>query len=274
MPDDVVNSNPQVDAAPEKRRYSTNFQFKCLHCGNDFNSVTRKAKFCSDACRNRYYREQQSAAAAQVKHLNGTSSPINGTVPEPPAPAPMSPVIKETFAQATAALTPAAQLMFEMLKKEAQRWEDAYNKERDARKKLKEVNEQLRNELAEIKTDIKIKEIESKKPSGLNGFLENPLVRELAPHVGQALGKIIERMMTPGALEGTAGQLDAQVNEIITWIGALPESDRNNLYEILTAFASAQSDQARSQMIERIKNLVKNGTTIQNPYPTGAAAVM
>lgn len=271
MPDDVANNAPAT--TPDKRQYSTNYTFNCMYCGGEFNSVTRKARFCSDLCRNRYYR--QKASGAEQKQLNGTG-PANGigTVPEVPQPAPRSPVIKETFSQATGDLSPAAQLMFQMLKKEAERWEDAYNKERDARKKLKEVNEQLRQKLAEIQTDIKIKEIESKKPSGLNGFLENPLVQQLAPHVGQALGKVIERLMTP-ALEGaTSGQPDAQVTEIINWIGELPQDDRDAIYEILSAFAAAPSNEARSEMIARIKNLVKNGTTIATPYPTGAIGTM
>ena len=169
-------------------------------------------------------------------------------------------------------LTPQMQIAVDLLKQDARRWEQLYKEEKEKRKKISDKYETLREELAAIKVDNRIAEIENKKPGGLEGLAENPLVLKLADHVGPALGALMMKLAdnTPSsALLRTDGQLDevtqTQANEMIKWFVSLPQDTRGVVYEILTEWAGAKSIEVLNDTLQRMRNILKTGTVI-TPY--------
>lgn len=170
------------------------------------------------------------------------------------------------------------QWVFENQRKEIDRWENAFNQEREARKKEHDEADKLRTELAELKTDRKIREIESehKKPSGLQGFtstVESLLANEhIAPHIGAILGKLLG---TGGAM----GQLPAGVDEqaqqaamqIINWYGAQQADVQTNFNELINAIATQVKPDQLAPTLLRLVNVIKGGSSITKASATGTA---
>ena len=251
-----------------RRSSGPTYTKQCRHCGNDFQSHRNHATFCSKSCRSAYGHEQRKLNGTDTGAVNKTT--VQGEIFSKPTQPP-----KAAQVQIMSTLPPAAALMVDLIRKESDRWETAYNKEREARHALKAANEKLRNELAEIKTDIRIKEIESKKPGGLDGVMENPMFQQV---VIPALGKLVDRFVSGPMQIGSAdGQLDGearnQLTSINAWYATLEPAEQDALYQILTTFANAPTPEQRLELINRIKNLVQNGSTITNA-PTGTNGIM
>lgn len=223
-------------------------------CQHEFEP--RKGKiYCSNTCRSK---------ASIIKNAGlGNLVPAQKEKENEPTRKPMqvdSPVLSQ--------LPVHAQFIIDQLKKETQRWETDFKEEREARKKLKEENRDLRNQLAEMKTEQKIKAIEEehKKPGALEGILDSPL----GQHLGPALGKLAERFvdaipMNAGAatltqVAGVSGEQNEQVTQISNWYIAQPAEVQEVFYKLVNDMAGKQPDELKIKM-KYIKNLLNYGTT-------------
>lgn len=232
-------------------------------CNNEFEQ--RKGKqYCSGTCRSK-------ASIIKSAGLGGFTTP--------PAPKPDKedePVRKPITVADGSMLTQLpihAQFIIKQLEKETARWEAEYKEERQARKKLKDENKDLRNQLAEIKTEQKINGIEAeyKKPTGLDGFAESQLGQQLLPHIGPALGKLADRfvesipmeMAAGGALPqvaGISGAINEQLTQISNWFATQGPDVQEVFYALVNEMAGLKPDEAKIKM-KYIKNLLRYGTT-------------
>jgi hypothetical protein len=179
---------------------------------------------------------------------------------------PSSPVVGSPIFQG---LSPQMAIAVDLLKQDSRRWEDLYKEEREKRKKMQGKYEETKDELVKLKVDHRIESIENAKPSGLQGFSENPIVLKLVEHVGPALGALMMKFAdgpTQGQLVGTDGQLDevaqGQMNDIIKWMSELPVETRGVLYEVLHQLAQSKTIEILNDTLMRMRNILKAGTVI------------
>lgn len=146
----------------------------------------------------------------------------------------------------------------QLLLKEADRWESAYKEKKASLKKAKEQIENLRHELAEIKSEQKLKSIEDeyKKPSGLDGILESPLGQQLMPHIGPVLGRLLERAVDAGTAPGVAGTDGGQPLGVLIaqYIASLPEDVQDN-FRIAFEYMAGRTHEEVRMMANNIKQM-------------------
>lgn len=252
----------------------------CVQCGKAYDTSTSNSPnlFCSEVCRHKHQRvrkkqkidqlRQQAQSALNGNNGNGeSSSPV--AIVEEKLPVQNSKPVSDRQAtmHITSSMPPHMALMVDLLKKEATRWEKAYQEEKASKKRLAIDNQALRDRL---------KEIELKKPTGLQGLAESPLMKDLLPFVGPALGRLAEGIANaamPGAgqIAGTNGQLDAQlekeVHDINQWYISLPRQQQQEVFAILDMLANAKSPEAMSLIAKKILTLIKNGPNGSKPIP-------
>lgn len=152
------------------------------------------------------------------------------------------------------------QWVFESQRKEIDRWEKAYHDEVAARKKLHEENDKLRSDLAELKTDVRIKKMEDehRKPSGLQGFtssmegfLNNP---HIGPHIGALVGKILGTVT--GQLGAPSSDETAQAaQQIMGWYQTQSHDVQQAFNDLINGIAGvepARLPQVLRQMVNSI----------------------
>jgi hypothetical protein len=144
------------------------------------------------------------------------------------------------------------QYVFDAQKKEIDRWEKAYNEEREKRKKIFEEKEKLAKELLDLRTDIKV--AEAGKPNGLSGFMENPFMKELAPHLAPVLAGLATKILSPGAMV-TVGA-DQPQDETALWVNAQPPAVQSALRALIHEVARFEKPETILQVIERLRNIV------------------
>lgn len=248
----------------------------CVVCKTAFKSSRAKHSTCSNSCRSKLARQNRK-----------TSLNMTPEEEEKPRFAEMPPKAKVNgkmngnnchIGHSAAVvgtpifhgLSPQMQIAVDLLKQDSRRWEQLYKDEKEKRKKVTDRYETLREEMASIKVDHRISEIENKRPSGLEGFAENPMVLKLLDHVGPALGALMLKLGDGGApssqLIGTDGQLDeitqTQSNEMIKWFISLPTDTRTMVYEILTELAASKSIEVLNETLMRMRNILRSGTVI------------
>jgi hypothetical protein len=247
----------------------------CIVCNGGFKSSHKKSSYCSNSCRSKHNRSAKKtslnmAPDTEAKEqqprplkMNGEAKGNNGHNGESRA------IVGTPIFHG---LSPQMQIAVDLLKQDSRRWEQLYSQEKEKRKKVSDKYETLREELATIKVDNKIAEIENKKTGGLEGLAENPLILKLVDHVGPALGALMLKLgdSSPSSqLIGTDGQLDeitsTQANEMVKWFTSLPADTRGVVYDVLTELAASKSIEVLNDTLLRIKNILKSGTVIM-PY--------
>lgn len=252
---------PKVE---KKSRESVVYRHGCETCNKEFESHRRHARFCSDKCRsiNTRKRHKLNGIMTTTKEeqtkppkVNGSSNgSSHGTA-----------VVATPIFQG---LTPQMQIAVDLLKQDARRWEEMYREEKAARKKTEDSLKEKVDELARIKVDHQIESIENKRPSGLQGLAESPIVAKLLDHVGPALGALMMKLTDgsgPGLI-GTDGQLDeltqTQISEFNKWFAGLHPDQRGVIYEIIVSWAQSKTPEILNDTLVRIKNILRSGTVI------------
>jgi hypothetical protein len=162
---------------------------------------------------------------------------------------------------------PQAQYIIKHLEKEVNRWENATKEEKKKKKIWQEKYEAVKEELTQMKVDQQINE--GKKPSGLNGFMETPAMKELMPFIGPSLGKLFEgltnKIVPGGAAVGEGGDL-AGNNELIAWISSLPEDVQQSINLLLMQLSKIENPQNVNMIVTRFLNLLQNGIAANQNY--------
>lgn len=242
----------ETTTTPEDKPVSQPKERSCDHCGTSYPFITLNksgepsSKYCSDKCRWAAAKKRKSGMAYDDEKKQKADAPLMG--------------------MSIASLSPQSQYIISHQEKENNKLQRELDNARDENRALVDKNNALREEIAEIKTDYRIKEIEDKKPSGLQGLADNQLVQQLIPHIGPSLGRLMERWL--GGSQQLAGldaaQLDEeatqQISSINAWFASLPKEGQHMVYTILDSMANIQGPQL-GETLNRIINLLKNGTT-------------
>lgn len=231
--------------------------YTCKQCGTDFTpqySMMQHridTKFCCDD-----HRKQWNA-----EHRKPRKPALGNTQPTQPATSQATTFIDTPLPKLPAPTLPAnadstsAQFMLQWLAKDRDRYETAYNNERELRKKLRDEKERLEKEFEKYKFDQQIEKISNSKPGGLSGLSENPLVMKLIDHVGPALGKIAERLAEPGAPQLAGAENNAALS-FAQWLATKQPDTQQYLIKMLNALAMLPDEATLIQRISQIESIV------------------
>ena len=224
----------------------------CGFCGNKFEAQSAKAKYCCDAHRNAAWYK----AGGKKGNLSGPdqSETHNPTI------------MSHTEIEKPPGLDFNTQYIFDLQKKEIQRWEDSANEFRKKFETVKDAKDLLEKEFEKYKNEKQIEAIKGEKPSGLQGLAESPFIQQLMPDIGPALGQLMSRAIAPGP-GSPAGPGDPVAEAVIQQ----PEEVQNAFRELLNLLMTYQTPQNILSVIGKIKNLLKSGSTVHsNTFnPTG-----
>lgn len=220
----------------------------CKQCGKPFEAKRKDKIYCEDTCKNlasfeRRVKRQSGLGFLETKPTDfSQNSGYNSADPW---------IIKQLEAQ--------------LLERK--------NEVISLKTDKKEVEDNLRKtkeELAELKTNIRIADIERKnaKPSGLAGFADQaaPLFQALEikgehaiallDRVATIFGKPLQKQIATG--EDT----NSDVAQIITWLNALDDNYRASVLQLLTAISAiGQNGSAPAiELINQLLNQINNGT--------------
>lgn len=250
---------------------------KCLECGDSFLAKLSTKKTCSDRCRWIY-----NSKIRQANALGGTEKPLEPE-PEPkpitPLTTPLPSIGSDSMPKPMTISSPKnmdihTQYVFDSQRKEIDRWENAFRDEKVRRQKLKEENDKLRNELAEIKTNNRIRDIEAShedKPSMLGGLVQGLVsdpatLEKIMPHVTNFLGTVMTMFKggTPSApLVGLAPGEENNLGEHIkVWYASQSENVQKTFYEMLVVFSMVKDPAQLHQMLVKILSLLKTGSAM------------
>ena len=163
------------------------------------------------------------------------------------------------------------QYVFNMLNKEADRFEEAAKEQKQKAEKLLAENEKLREELAQIKTDQRIAEVEAEhaKPTGLQGITDSLKGILDNQYIGPVIGDVIRGFMSgglrlpqAGAAGGGVGELNEAVVEVLQWFSTQDAQVQQN-FKLLVDALNAVQDKARvPDLLARLVNVINQGSTI------------
>ena len=257
-------------------------------CENEFalNKFAPHQRFCGVKCKRKWDREKSKLGATPADQPGQSALFQKQATPKTPlsvkAKEEKEEVRKRTPIAPPAGMDISTQFVYNLQNKEIDRWEDAYREERSKRKKAKEELEKVRHELAELKTDSKIKTIEDeyKRPSGLDGLtdkftslLDNP---NIGPHIGQFIGNLINgggaAQLQGPAIEDPETQQAAI--DIVNWY-ALQEKTTQQAFRGLVSMIETVQDPGKvGELIGRLLNVAKGGSTINTPHKATGTAGM
>lgn len=234
-------------------------------CGVEFEPNDSKQKYCSTKHRNKHLYEKKKTMGNLVNPESAQSQP------QQPA---------QTFTEPKqhrdltipSGLSHTALFIIDNLKEQRDDWKSEWKEERDARRKLLIEKEQLEKEIRNLKHEYEIKEIRSEKPSGLNGLMESPAMKELMPSIAPALGEFlmgiakagtskIAGMAAPVAgAEGMAGVGADIMSATASWLSHVSEPTQQAFMQMMTPIMS-MDEQSAMYYISNIINLIQRGTT-------------
>lgn len=220
-------------------------------CGKQFERKRRDQRFCSSTCRSQVHRA--------IHGLNGHAA----VVEKPAAPAATRPAfiagekveIPEGLPPQAAWITRQQDRQIEALQQELKRVQDRA----DA---LATERDKARTELAELKTDMRIKEVESAKPTGLGALLPNGIESLLTnEHVAPVLGRLLSKLVpVESEIQGLPQSTPA--GAIMQWIEAQQPATQQ-LFGELVAGIMQQDPSKVDDMLKRMARLLSSGTTMQ-----------
>jgi len=252
-------------------------------CNKEFNATRSKSKYCSRIC------SAQHAAKLGLnkpgsRALRGLETPE--LFPKPPEVKPEVKEVKkektkvvlddvpkrsERMSLPTGNMDIQTQFVFTMLNKEIDRFEDSAKEQKHKAEKLLTENEKLREELAQLKTDQRIKEIEDQnaKPGGLQGITDSLKGILDNQYIGPVIGDVIRGFMSGGmrlpAMTGAAGgvgELNETVVEVLQWFSTQNAQVQQN-FKLLVDALNAVQDKARvPDLLARLVNVINQGSTI------------
>lgn len=131
---------------------------------------------------------------------------------------------------------PQSQYIINHLTEEKKRWEKLYNDEKEARKKLKEKNEELEKKILNMENETRISAIENAKPSGLNGLLSSPHADKLIELCAPLLQRIMEPQQPVAQMTGTEGQQQTPAMVFQNWFVKLSLPTQQTVWRMLQSF--------------------------------------
>jgi hypothetical protein len=170
-------------------------------------------------------------------------------------------------------LNHTALFIIDNLKEQRDDWKAEWKEERDARRKLLTEKEQLEKEIRNLKHEHEIKEIRGEKPSGLNGLMESPAMKELMPSIAPALGEFLMGIAkvgtskiagmapprVPGA-EGLSGVSADIMSATASWLSQVSEPTQQAFMQMMTPIMG-MDEQTAMYYISNIINLIQHGST-------------
>jgi endogenous inhibitor of DNA gyrase (YacG/DUF329 family) len=232
---------------------------KCEHCGND-HTRGKKSRFCSDRCKNAWHRNNPRASMNDRKD---NEEEENYSLP-----------VLQSEKVVLTGIDPKAQYIIQDQARQIRELKQQYLIEKQKRSKAKDKNYQLEKELMQLRNDHALEQIENKKPSTLEGLAASPLMQELMPFIGPALGQLASGVVarvtggaSPGGMQGVEGQLDAeaqsQLIEINNWYSKIAPEEQASVYDVMTTFTRLPADKLKD-VLTRMKRLLNHGTTATN----------
>jgi hypothetical protein len=266
----------------------------CLQCGTSFDLATRKdnlgtsKKFCSYSCHNKYYRSQRKhknlsgANHSEDDHNGEHITPLSSSLaaeaalaaeeqsntPKVISAKPVKPIssMKDLGPVSLAFndLPPAARFIISTLQSDIS---ELKADKRDLATKVETITEE-RNKLKE-----ELREIVLKKPSTLEGLSDSPIVKELIPHIGPALGNLINSFVNGKSATGMAGisgaeSVSEETNQMLAliaqWFVSVDEAKQKMFFN-LTRGLSEKSPEEQDTILKQLLNLIFNGVAFDQP---------
>lgn len=242
----------QLTILNEQPRTKRTYNKVCDECGKDYESVSQGAKFCSNTCRGRYFRKMKTSSPTSTVRAETKSA----------QPASITPVIT--------GLPPHLQIAIDLLKKDAERMEKAYNEERDRRRKVDAELAKLKEETRDKEHKKALQGLEEKKPDLLDRLanLPTPILEQFAPVLGRLAGMLIPGGDAAQPVAGVGGQLDEGQIQFLNWIASLPEAIQKNFIGLLSTLSN-MDEQTLALTLSQFQNLLTTGTTIKQKTSSG-----
>lgn len=253
--EEVKDDTPETNEEPQNAKLVK----KCEHCGED-HTRGKKSRFCGDKCKNAWHRNHPRERMDNRREDNEEE---NYNLP-----------IVQSEKVVLTGIDPKAQYIIQDQARQIRELKQQYAIERQKRSKAKDKNYQLEKELMQLRNDHALEAIENKKPSTLEGLAASPLVAELMPFLGPALGQLASGMVArvtggplPGGMQGVEGQLDAEsqshLSEINNWYSKISPDEQASVYEVMNTFTQLPADKLKD-VLTRMKRLLNHGTTAAN----------
>lgn len=242
-------------------------------CGKEFTPTDSKQKYCCTAHRNKAIYEKKKSMGSFVDADAAQSSAQNDSAQKnPPAQTFTEPKQHRDLA-IPSGLSPTAVFIIDNLKEQRDDWKAEWKEEREARRKLLAEKERLEKEIRDFKHERELADIRNEKPSGLNGLMESPVMKELSPHIGPAIGEFLMGIAkvgtskiagmapppVPGA-EGLSGVSADIMSATASWLSQLSEETQRAFMQMMTPIMG-MDEQTALYYITNIINLIQHGST-------------
>lgn len=171
---------------------------------------------------------------------------------------------------ATPSLGPLGSFMLQQKGNETEFYKKAYEEERAKRKKIKEKYQAVTTELAELKTNNRIAEIEGNaKPKGLAGMFSGINVMEVLNHplAQQVAMGIVSKF--GGSAAPQMGGVDQGTIPLINWINSMSEEAKQAFAILVSEISKTEDQEKLTDLLTRLTNVV-TGNTMSAASP-GAA---
>lgn len=261
----------------------------CKKENRQFNARRSSTKYCSHECSNEHHPSHLRKAS-----LGGPQSSLESKLPDYEIPVTQKPepmkkeqiqddedevkVPKRQPIPLPQNMDFATQLAFSMMQRELDRSErEALEFKKKAKNRRIEL-EKTRTELAELKTEQRINQIETenKKPSGLQGFTDSFKGLLDNQYIGPVVAQFLQGMM-PGGMTGLPQQAGAEggdpeaqqaLVDIFNWFAVQDKPVQMQFKELVDALNS--NDKVRiPDLITRLLNVLKQGSSLVKSSATG-----
>lgn len=260
---EVIEDAHVIEGTPvQKKPKQPTYEKTCEVCDEPFTSKRAHSKTCSTSCRSKL-----SASKRKNKALGNSDMNTNAE------PQPIEQKPKEFKKEKKSilpsphitGLPPHLQMAFDLLKENARRFEEWYEKELAKREDLEKQLDVLQDQLREKQTSLQ--GLMDEKPTlfeRILGSIPQPFIEATAPHFGALMGKI-----SGGGVDGTNGQLDEASAGLLQWIGSLPEQANQNLMTVLGTLMQLPEAQRDSAIASVVRLLTETPMQKQRPINVG-----
>lgn len=238
-------------------------------CSVEFTPNDSKQKYCTTAHRNKHlYLKKKNAGASMGNIVNPESAQSQS---QESAQAFTEPKQHKDLS-IPSGLSPTALFIIDNLKEQRDDWKAEWREEREARRKLLAEKERLEKEIRDFRHERELSDIRNEKPSGLSGLMESPVMKELTPHIGPALGEFLMGIAkvgtskmagmgtpVPGA-PGMAGVPTDIMSATASWLSQVSEQTQQAFMQMMTPIMG-MDEQLAMYYLSNIINLIQNGTT-------------
>lgn len=242
----------------------------CPNCNKEFDAKRNRIVYCSNTCANQHH-------ARKVKELKGSlgQTVLNLESNEPkPTPQKEKVVVSDIPKRAERMTLPGStdvhtQFVINMLYKEVDRFEDSAKEYKGKAEKLQSENEKLRDELAKIKTDQQIADIQAAnaKPSGLSGLIDQAKGLLDNQYLGPVAADLLRGFLTGGMpsiaqAQHISGGGDAETIEVLQWFGTQEKTVQDNFKALVQALIALPDQTRVPDLLVRLVNVIKQGSSI------------